>query len=433
MIRDLFKLVEMGQSIGEAISAGYAFPERGTIVDVAGGNGSLLATILKTRPGLRGVVMDLAFTKAEAERNLAARGVADRCSFVAGDFFTEVPAGGDLYTMKWILHDWSDEKAAAILRTVHRAMPDHAKLLLAEAVVREVNVPETITVAELAHKMAVKASEVIKHLMKLGQMVTINQPLDQDTAMIVVEEMGHKAIVAALDDPEAFTEEESSAHQADSLSRPPVVTVMGHVDHGKTRLLDSIRSTEVIKSEAGGITQHIGAYTVEKDGHKITFIDTPGHVDFGYEVSRSLAACEGVVLVVDAAQGIEAQTLANCYLALENDLEIVAALNKIDLLPPETRQTLMTRASAGSERARHYPISAQTGEGVDQLLEAIGAFLTRNEIAREISVPLSDGATLAWLYRHGEVRSRHDEGEIARLVVALDATAAAQFDRRLVR
>ena len=111
----------------------------------------------------------------------------------------------------------------------------------------------------------------------------------------------------------------------------------------------------------------------------------------------------------------------------------IEALNKIDLLPPEARQTLMTRASAGSERARHYPISAQTGEGVDQLLEAIGAFLTRHETAREISVPLSDGATLAWLYRHGEVRSRHDEGEIARLVVALDATAAAQFDRRLMR
>jgi GTP-binding protein HflX len=111
----------------------------------------------------------------------------------------------------------------------------------------------------------------------------------------------------------------------------------------------------------------------------------------------------------------------------------IEALNKIDLLAPETRQTLLTRASAGSERARHYPISAQTGEGVDQLLEAIGTFLTRNETAREVSVPLSDGATIAWLYRHGEVRSRHDEGDVARLVVALDATASAQFDRRLTR
>jgi hypothetical protein len=135
----LFNQAMAGSSalIGAAILAGYSFPENGTIVDVAGGNGSLLATILRTHPELRGVVMDLAFTKAEAERNLAAQGVADRCQFVAGDFFNEVPAGADLYTMKWILHDWSDEKAAAILRTVHRAMPAHAKLLVAETVVAE--------------------------------------------------------------------------------------------------------------------------------------------------------------------------------------------------------------------------------------------------------------------------------------------------------
>jgi hypothetical protein len=123
--------------IGAGISAGYAFPETGTIVDVAGGNGSLLAAILKSRPALRGVVMDLPFTQPAAEANLNAEGLAGRCSFVAGDFFQSVPAGGDIYTMKWILHDWSDEKAAAILRTVHRAMPAHAKLLLAEAVVAD--------------------------------------------------------------------------------------------------------------------------------------------------------------------------------------------------------------------------------------------------------------------------------------------------------
>src|SRR5450830_1034382 len=136
----------------------------------------------------------------------------------------------------------------------------HAQAAPVEARVIEVHVPETITVAELAHKMAVKASEVIKQLMKLGQMVTINQPLDQDTAMILVEEMGHKAIIAALDDPEAFTDEEVSQQHAESLPRAPVVTVMGHVDHGKTSLLDYIRRTKVASGEAGGITQHIGAY-----------------------------------------------------------------------------------------------------------------------------------------------------------------------------
>jgi len=127
----------------------------------------------------------------------------------------------------------------------------------------EVHVPETITVAELAHKMAVKSSEVIKQLMKLGQMVTINQSLDQDTAMILVEELGHKAVVAALDDPEAFTDEDVALQTAEALPRAPVVTVMGHVDHGKTSLLDYIRRTKVAAGEAGGITQHIGAYHVD--------------------------------------------------------------------------------------------------------------------------------------------------------------------------
>ena len=246
-----------------------------------------------------------------------------------------------------------------------------------EARVIEVHVPETITVAELAHKMAVKASEVIKQLMKLGQMATINQPLDQDTAMILVEEMGHKAIVAALDDPEAFTEEEASVHHADAITRAPVVTVMGHVDHGKTSLLDFIRRAKVASGEAGGITQHIGAYHVETPRGMISFLDTPGHEAFTAMRARGAKATDIVILVVAADDGVMPQTKEAIKHAKAVGVPIVVAVNKIDkpgANPERVKGELVSEEVVPEEFGGDSPfvlVSAKTGEGIDALLEQV--------------------------------------------------------------
>jgi translation initiation factor IF-2 len=243
-------------------------------------------------------------------------------------------------------------------------------------VVHEVHVPETITVGELAQAMSIKAGEVIKTMMSMGSMVTINQLLDQDTALLLVEEMGHIGIAAADEDPEALLVT-SNTDKEELQPRAPVVTVMGHVDHGKTSLLDYLRKAKVASGEAGGITQHIGAYKVNLDGNEICFLDTPGHEAFSAMRARGASATDLVILVVAADDGVKPQTIEAIRHAKAADVPIIVAINKIDREqadPDRVKQELANHEVISEEWGGDTlmnEVSALTGQGVDALLESV--------------------------------------------------------------
>lgn len=300
-------------------------------------------------------------------------------------------------------------------RAVHIEHTEHGFTRPTEPVVRDITIPETIVVSELAQRMAVKAAEVIKVMMNLGVMATINQVIDQETATLVVEEMGHNAKPVSDTDVEAglmAVEDDTSLEQ---VRRSPVVTIMGHVDHGKTSLLDYIRNSKVAAGEAGGITQHIGAYHVDTSKGKITFLDTPGHAAFTAMRARGAKVTDVVVLVVAADDGVMPQTIEAIQHAKAGNVPLIIAINKMDKpgADPERVKTELSKHEVIPEAwggdTMFVEVSAHTGKGVDDLLEAI---LLQSEVM-ELAAPVDGPARGVVL----EARLDKGRGPVATILV----------------